>query len=57
MSLWSGIVNKNRQAEHIRFEDAESDRFRVTDSDLTAKFVPTTSMEKEIDVVLFKIAH
>lgn len=51
MSLWSGIVSKNRQEEYVRFEDAESDRFRVTDSELTAKFVPTTDMEKEIDVV------
>lgn len=51
ISLWSGIVSKNRQQEFIRFEDAEPDRFRITDNELTAKFVPTTDMEKEIDVV------
>ena len=48
-------MNKNRQEEFFRFEDAEADRFRVTDNELTAKFVPMTNMEKEIDVVCLSI--
>ena len=51
VSLWSGIVNKNRQEEFLRFDDSASGKFHISDSELAAKFQPTTEMEKEIDIV------
>ena len=48
-------MNKNRQEEFLRFDDAESGKFRISDNELAAKFQPTTEMEKEIDIVSFSI--
>ena len=51
MNLWNGIVGKNRREEFLRFEDAEPDRIHLTSESLASKFIPTTDMEKEIEVV------
>ncbi|KAK8808903.1 hypothetical protein WA538_002198 [Blastocystis sp. DL] len=51
ISLWNGIVFKNREKTELTFEDAAPDKLRLTATDLATKFQPTTDMEKEIDVV------
>ena len=42
---------KNRKEEFARFEDAEPERIKLSSDAMTAKFQPSTDMEKEIDVV------
>ncbi|KAK8822672.1 hypothetical protein WA556_001566 [Blastocystis sp. ATCC 50177/Nand II] len=52
ISIWNGIVVKNRKEEFARFEDAEPERIKLSSDAMTAKFQPSTDMEKEIDVIL-----
>ncbi|KAK8799386.1 hypothetical protein JH06_3687 [Blastocystis sp. subtype 4] len=54
ISLWNGIVFKNREKTFLTFDDANPSMPRVTSNSLAAKFEPTTEMEKEIDVILEK---
>ena len=41
--------------EFARFEDAEPERIKLSSDAMTAKFQPSTDMEKEIDVVAVSV--
>lgn len=51
VSLWSGIVMKNREKTSITFDEAEPGKYKLTSNSMASSFRPTTDMEKEIDVV------
>jgi U3 small nucleolar RNA-associated protein 14 len=49
---WTALVSKNRQAEHVEYTSAGTNRAPVTTSDMVEKFKPTTDMEQQIDALL-----